>query len=66
MKRENKRTNSTIEKKIETKKNFSAKASEIKKTIFLNQLMIVLLYKKAYLNTNKLNTSLPSSIVSLL
>ena len=28
--------------------------------------MIVLLYKEAFFNTNQLNTSLPSSIVSLL
>ena len=63
-------TNSTIEKKLEIKKKkkkkFYAKVSEIKRTIFLNHLVIVLLYKDAYLNTKKLNTSLPSSIVSLL
>ena len=40
--------------------------SEIKTTMFLNQLMIVLLYQEAYLNTNKLGASLPSSVVSLL
>ena len=59
-------TDSTIERKVEKKTNFYAKTSEIKKTMFLNQPMIVLLYKETYLNTNKLDTSLPSSVVSLL
>ena len=40
--------------------------SEIKRVMFLNQPMIVFLYKETYLNTNKLNASLPSSVVSLL
>ena len=39
---------------------------EIKRVMFLNQPMIVFLYKEMYLNTNKLNASLPSSVVSLL
>ena len=39
---------------------------EIKRVMFLNQPMIVFLYKETYLNTNKLNASLPSSVVSLL
>ena len=60
--RENKRKDSAIKRKID----FYVKASEIKRAMFLNQPMIVLLYKLAYLNTNKLDTSLPSSIVSLL
>ena len=64
--RENKRTNSTIKRKIKRKTNFYAKMSKIKRVVFLNQLMIVLLYKVAYLNTNKLNTSFPSLFVSLL
>jgi hypothetical protein len=34
--------------------------------MFSNQPMIVLLYKEALLNTNKLDLALPSSIVSLL
>ena len=38
-------TDSAIERKVEKKTNFYAKTSEIKKTMFLNQAMIVLLYK---------------------
>ena len=48
------------------KTNFYARASEVKKALFLNKPMIVLLYKEALFNTNQLDTSLPSSIVSLL
>jgi hypothetical protein len=40
--------------------------SEIKRAILSNQPMIVLLYKEALLNTNKLDHALPSSIASLL
>jgi hypothetical protein len=40
--------------------------SEIKRAMFSNQLMIVLLYEEALLNTNELDLALPSSIVSLL
>ena len=57
---------STIERKIGRKTNFYAKASDVKKALFLNQPMIVLMYKKEFLNTNQLDASLPSSIVSLL
>ena len=64
--RENKRKDSAIKRKAGKKIDFYAKASEIKRAMFLNQPMIVLLYKVAYLNTNKLDASLPSSIVSLL
>ena len=52
--------------KIEKKINFYAKASEVKRALFLNKPMIVLLYKEALFNTNQLNTSLSGSIVSLL
>ena len=64
--RENKKTDLVIERKIERKTNFYAKTSKIKRAMFLNQPMIVLLYKEAYLNTIKLDTSLSSSVVSLL
>ena len=47
------------------KNNFYAKASEVKRALFLNKPMIVLLYKETIFNTNQLDTSLPSSIVSL-
>ena len=50
----------------ERKTNFYARASEVKRALFLNKRMIVLLYKEALFNTNQLDTSLPSSIVSLL
>jgi hypothetical protein len=40
--------------------------SEIKRAMFSNQPMIVLLYKEALLNTNELDHALPSSIASLL
>ena len=58
---------STLERKSERKqKNFYAKVSEIKRAMFSNKPMIVLLYKEALLNTNELDIALPSSIVSLL
>ena len=64
--RENKRADLAIERKAERKVNFYAKVSIVKRAMFLNQPMIVLLYKEAFLNTNQLDTSLPSSVVSLL
>ena len=60
--KENKRESSANERKA----NFYAKASEIKRALFLNQPRIVILYKEAFLNINQLDTSLPSSVVSLL
>ena len=53
-------------KEKERKTNLYAKASEVKKAVFLNKPTIVLLYKETLFNTNQLDTSLPSSIVSLL
>ena len=53
-------------KEKERKTNFYARASEVKKALFLNKPMIVLLYKEALFNTNQFDTSLPSSVVSLL
>ena len=50
----------------ERKTNFYARASEVKRALFLNKPMIVLLYKEALFNTNQLYTSLTSSIVYLL
>jgi hypothetical protein len=56
-----------IKVKTEIKqKNFYAKAKEIKRAMFSNQPMIVLLYKEALLNTNELDPFMPSSVVSLL
>ena len=54
------------EKKAERKINFYARGGEIKRAMFLNQPMIVLLHKEALLNTNELDPALPSSVVSLL
>jgi hypothetical protein len=65
--REKENQSSALERKSERKqKNFYAKVSEIKRAMFSNQLMIVLLYKEALLNTNEFDLALPSSIVSLL
>ena len=41
----------------ERKTNFYARASEVKKTLFLNKPTIALLYKEALFNTNQLDTS---------
>jgi hypothetical protein len=65
--REKENQSLALERKSErTQKNFYAKVSEIKRAMFSNQPMIVLLYKEALLNTNELDLALPSSIVSLL
>jgi hypothetical protein len=65
--REKENQSSALERKSERKeKNFYAKVSEIKRAMFSNQSMIVLLYKEALLNTNELDHALPSSIASLL
>ena len=53
-------------RKIERKTNFYAKASEVKRALFLNKPMIVLLYKATLFNTDQLDTSLSRSIVSIL
>ena len=52
--------------KIESKNNLYTKESEVKRVMFLNKPMILLLYKEALFNTDQLDTSLPSSIVFLL
>jgi hypothetical protein len=65
--REKENQSSALERKSERKqKNFYAKGSEIKRAMFSNQLMIVLLYEEPLLSTNELDLALPSSIVSLL
>ena len=64
--KEEKRVELNYGRKIERKTNFYAKESEVKRTLFLNKPTIVLLYKEALFNTNQIDTSLPSSIVSLL
>ena len=63
------------EKKIESGKNerktkkwgsFNAKASDVKNAFYTNQPIFVLLYKEICFNTNELDESLPSVVVSLL
>ena len=63
------------EKKIESGKNerktkkqgsFYAKASDVKNAFYTNQPIFVLLYKEVCFNTNELDESLPSVVVSLL
>jgi hypothetical protein len=46
--------------------SFYAKASDVKSAFYANQSIFVLLYKEACFNTNKLDESLPSVVVSLL
>ena len=53
-------------KKKEKQVSFYAKASDVKRAYFSQLPMIVLLYKEAYLATNKLNISLSSVFKSLL
>ena len=72
-KRVNKKKKS--EKKIESEKNerktkkqgsFYAKASDVKNVFYTNQPLYLLLYKEVCFNTNELDESLPSIVVSLL
>ena len=44
---------------------FYAKASDVKSVFYTNQPIFVPLYKEACFNTNKLDKSLPSVVVSL-
>ena len=53
-------------RKEERKANFYAKASEVKRALITKKPMIVLMYKEAFLNTNQLDSSLPSAVISLL
>ena len=46
--------------------SFYAKASDVKSTFYANQPIFVLLYKEACFNTNELDKSLSSVVVSLL
>jgi hypothetical protein len=54
------------ERRQERKSSFYAKTSEVKRALISKQPMIVLMYKEALLNTNQLDPSLPSVVVSLL
>ena len=46
--------------------SFYVKASNVKNAFYTNQLIFVLLYKEVCFNTNELDESLPSVVVSLL
>jgi hypothetical protein len=46
--------------------SFYAKASDVKSSFYTKQPIFVLLYKEACFNTNELDESLPSVVVSLL
>lgn len=54
------------EEKDSKKASFYANEREIKRSLILNHPLLVLLYKEALFNINKLEETLPSSIVSLL
>ena len=54
------------ERKTKKQESFYAKASDVKNAFYTNQPIFVLLYKEACFNTNELDKSLPSVVVSLL
>ena len=54
------------ERKTKKQESFYAKASDVKNDFYTNQPIFVLLYKEACFNTNELDKSLPSVVVSLL
>ena len=54
------------ERKTKKQWSFYAKASDVKNAFYTNQPIFVLLYKEICFNTNKLDESLPSVVVSLL
>ena len=53
-------------KKKKKQGSFYAKGSDVKSVFYTNQPIFVLLYKEACFNTNELDKSLPSVVVSLL
>ena len=55
-----------VRKKQKKQGSFYAKASDVKNVFYTNQHIFVLLYKEVCFNTNELNESLPSVVVSLL
>jgi hypothetical protein len=52
--------------KLKKQPNFYAKEAQIKSVFFTNKSMILLVYKKAYFNSNDLDSAIPSMAVSLL
>jgi hypothetical protein len=55
-----------MSKKQKKQVSFYAKASDVKSAFYTNHPIFVLLYKEACFNTNELDESLPSVVVSLL
>ena len=55
-----------MSKKQKKQVSVYVKASDVKSTFYTNQPIFVLLYKEACFNTNELDKSLPSVVVSLL
>jgi hypothetical protein len=64
--RERERGGEENERKTKNKWVFYAKASDVKSAFYTNQPIFVLLCKEACFNTNELDESLPSVVVSLL
>ena len=64
--KEKKKRELSENRKEERKANFYARASEVKRALFTKKPMIVLMYKEEFLNTNQLDSSLPSAVISLL
>ena len=54
------------ERKTKKQGSFYAKASDVKNAFYTNHPIFVLLYKEACFNTNELDESLSSVVVSLL
>ena len=52
--------------KLKKQLNFYTRKGDVKSTCYSNQPIILLVYKKLYFNTNKLDPSIPSVCVSLL
>ena len=55
-----------MREKQKKKVSFYAKASDVKSAFYTNQPIFILLYRGACFNTNELDESLPSVVVSLL
>jgi hypothetical protein len=58
--------NDNNEEKLKKQPNFYAKRSQIRSVFITNKLIILLVYKEAYFNTNELDSAIPSVAVSLM
>ena len=65
-KSEKKKESGENERKTKKQASFYAKASDVKSAFYTNQPIFALLFKNACFNTNELDESLPSVVVSLL